>query len=167
MCRTPRPLRRWTTLRQAGTVPDEIARMFTASSKKLGYTPGRSSIPILARPSSPTSPATAPPASRRPAASACWAARPTLPASTPPSATAPTASTGACCPSCWTPRNVLDNGDYVYLPGIRKALLEAADEMTAIAVKPDGGLVEFSGPPGRHDRCRAADPGRWMPHQLL
>ena len=39
--------------------------------------------------------------------------------------------------------NVLDNGDYVYLPGIRKALLEAADEMTAIAVKPDGGLVEF------------------------
>ena len=39
--------------------------------------------------------------------------------------------------------NVLENGDYVYLPGIRKALLEAADEMTAIAVKPDGGLVEF------------------------
>ena len=39
--------------------------------------------------------------------------------------------------------NVLDNGDYVYLPGIRKALLEAADEMTAIAVKRDGGLVEF------------------------
>ena len=39
--------------------------------------------------------------------------------------------------------NVLDNGDYVYLPGIRKALLEAADEMTAIAVKHDGGLVEF------------------------
>ena len=39
--------------------------------------------------------------------------------------------------------NVLDNGDYVYLPGIRKALLEAADEMTAIAVKTDGGLVEF------------------------
>ena len=39
--------------------------------------------------------------------------------------------------------NVLDNGDYVYLPGIRKALLEAADEMIAVAVKPDGGLVEF------------------------
>ena len=37
----------------------------------------------------------------------------------------------------------LDNGDYVYLPGIRKALLEAADEMIAVAVKPDGGLVEF------------------------
>ena len=39
---------------------------------------------------------------------------------------------------------VLDNGDYVYLPGVRKALLEAADEMDAVAVKPDGGLVKFT-----------------------
>ena len=38
----------------------------------------------------------------------------------------------------------LDNGDYVYLPGIRKALLEADDELTAIAVKPDGGVVRFT-----------------------
>ena len=27
----------------------------------------------------------------------------------------------------------LDNGDYVYLPGVRKALLEAADELDAVA----------------------------------
>ena len=40
--------------------------------------------------------------------------------------------------------NVLDNGDYVFLPGVRKALLEAADELEAVAVKPDGGLVTFT-----------------------
>ena len=40
--------------------------------------------------------------------------------------------------------NVLANGDYVYLPGVRKALLEADDELTAIAVKPDGGVVRFT-----------------------
>ena len=39
---------------------------------------------------------------------------------------------------------VLDNGDYVYLPGVRKALLNADDELTAIAVKPDGGVVRFT-----------------------
>ena len=60
--------------------------------------------PTSAPQSLPSSPATVPPASRRPAASACWAARPTLPASTPPSDTAPTASTGACCPSWWRTR---------------------------------------------------------------
>ena len=38
----------------------------------------------------------------------------------------------------------LDNGDYVYLPGVRKALLEAADKLDAVAVKPDGGLVKFT-----------------------
>ena len=62
---------------------------------------------------------------------------------------------------------VLDNGDYVYLPGVRKALLNADDELTAIAVKPDGGVVRFTVSLGAYDRCRAADPGRWMPHQLL
>ena len=40
--------------------------------------------------------------------------------------------------------NVLANGDYVYLPGVRKALLNADDELTAIAVKPDGGVVRFT-----------------------
>ncbi len=40
--------------------------------------------------------------------------------------------------------NVLDNGDYVFLPGVRKALLEAADELEAVAVKPDGGIVKFT-----------------------
>ena len=62
---------------------------------------------------------------------------------------------------------VLDNGDYVYLPGVRKALLNADDELTAIAVKPDGGVVRFYGQPRRYDRRRTPDPGRWMPHQLL
>ncbi len=38
----------------------------------------------------------------------------------------------------------VDNGDYVYLPGVRKALLSADDELTAIAVKPDGGVVRFT-----------------------
>ncbi|MEI3427678.1 MAG: aconitase family protein [Christensenellales bacterium] len=49
---------------------------------------------ISARLSLPTSPATAPPASRRPAASACSAAAPIWRANMPPSVTAPTASTG-------------------------------------------------------------------------
>ena len=40
--------------------------------------------------------------------------------------------------------NVLDNGDYVYLPGVRAALLNKADELEAVAVKPDGGLVRFA-----------------------
>ena len=40
--------------------------------------------------------------------------------------------------------NVLDDGDYVFLPGVRKALLEAADQLEAVAVKPDGGLVKFT-----------------------
>ena len=62
----------------------------------------------------------------------------------PQSATAPTASTGACCRSWWRTPGALDNGDYVYLPGVRKALLEAADELDAVAVKPDGGLVKFT-----------------------
>ena len=57
--------------------------------------------PTLAPPSLPISPAMAPHVSRRLPASACWAARPTLPRSMQPSATAPTASTGACCPSWW------------------------------------------------------------------
>ncbi len=71
----------------------------------------------------PSSPATAPPGSRPPPASGCWAARPTWPRSTPPSATAPTWSTGACCPLCaedvkdWN----LQPGDRIYLPGIRAA----------------------------------------------
>ena len=40
--------------------------------------------------------------------------------------------------------NVLDNGDYVYLPGVRAALLNKADELEAVAVKPDGGIVRFA-----------------------
>ena len=40
--------------------------------------------------------------------------------------------------------NVLDNGDYVFLPGVRKALLEAADVLEAVAIKPDGGIVKFT-----------------------
>ena len=35
-------------------------------------------------------------------------------------------------------------GDCIYLPGVRKALLEAADTMPAVAVKPDGSVKEFT-----------------------
>ncbi len=54
--------------------------------------------PVWAPSSWRSNPATAPPASRPPPASVCWAAAPIWPLSTPPSATAPTWSTGACCP---------------------------------------------------------------------
>ena len=40
--------------------------------------------------------------------------------------------------------NVLDNGDYVFLPGVRAALLNAAEHIEAVAVKPDGGIVRFT-----------------------
>ena len=40
--------------------------------------------------------------------------------------------------------NVLDNGDYVFLPGVRAALLNAAENIEAVAVKPDGGIVRFT-----------------------
>ena len=39
---------------------------------------------------------------------------------------------------------VLANGDYVFLPGVRKALLDAAAEIPAVAVKPDGSTVAFT-----------------------
>ena len=39
---------------------------------------------------------------------------------------------------------VLANGDYVFLPGVRKALLDAAAEIPAVAVKPDGSTVPFT-----------------------
>ena len=39
---------------------------------------------------------------------------------------------------------VLAKGDYVFLPGVRKALLTAAEQLPAVAVKPDGRLVPFA-----------------------
>ena len=39
---------------------------------------------------------------------------------------------------------VLAKGDYVFLPGVRKALLTAAEQLPAVAVKPDGGIVKFT-----------------------
>ena len=36
------------------------------------------------------------------------------------------------------------NGDYIYLPGVRKALLEKADSMPAVVVKADGSVKTFS-----------------------
>ena len=35
-------------------------------------------------------------------------------------------------------------GDYVFVPGIRKAILAGADEMTAYIVKPDGAVSTMS-----------------------
>lgn len=40
--------------------------------------------------------------------------------------------------------SVFELGDCIYLPGVRKALLEAADTMPAVAVKPDGSVREFT-----------------------
>ena len=40
--------------------------------------------------------------------------------------------------------SVFELGDCIYLPGVRKALLEAADTMPAVAVKPDGSVKEFA-----------------------
>ena len=40
--------------------------------------------------------------------------------------------------------SVFELGDCIYLPGVRKALLEAADTMPAVAVKPDGSVKEFT-----------------------
>ena len=127
--------------RRAGALPAEIARVYD-DLKKLATRPMRQ-IPTSARPSSPTSPVTVPPASSR-----------QLPAR------AGRRSNFACeyatkryrsncinwgmLPFLMKDPAVLDNGDYVYLPGVRKALLNADDELTAIAVKPDGGVVRFT-----------------------
>ena len=40
--------------------------------------------------------------------------------------------------------DVLAKGDYVFLPGVRKALLTAEEQLPAVAVKPDGRLVPFA-----------------------
>ena len=40
--------------------------------------------------------------------------------------------------------DLLAKGDYVFLPGVRKALLTAAEQLPAVAVKPDGRLVPFA-----------------------
>ena len=40
--------------------------------------------------------------------------------------------------------SVFELGDCIYLPGVRKALLEAADTMPAVAVKADGSVKEFT-----------------------
>ena len=34
-------------------------------------------------------------------------------------------------------------GDYIFVPGIRKAILEKNDDITACAVKPDGTVTKF------------------------
>ena len=79
--------------REAGEVPAEAAAIL----EKVGG--DMASVPAC----SPTSPATAPPGSRRRPARKCWGDSPTSAMSTPPSGTAPTASTGASCPLPWMP----------------------------------------------------------------
>ena len=39
--------------------------------------------------------------------------------------------------------SVFDLGDYIFVPGIRKAILEGAPQIAAYAVKPDGTVTEF------------------------
>ena len=38
---------------------------------------------------------------------------------------------------------VFELGDYIFVPGIRKSILEKNDDITAYAVKPDGTVTEF------------------------
>ncbi|MBR2702707.1 MAG: hydratase, partial [Oscillospiraceae bacterium] len=38
---------------------------------------------------------------------------------------------------------VFELGDYIFVPGIRRAILEKNDDITAYAVKPDGSVTEF------------------------
>lgn len=40
--------------------------------------------------------------------------------------------------------DVLEKGDYVFLPGVRAALLNAAENIEAVAVKPDGEVTRFT-----------------------
>ena len=99
LCRPRQAVKALDEARTAGTLPEEVQAVY-AALEKAGYKPNAAATNI-APPSLPISPAMAPHVSRRLPASACWAARPTLPRSMQPSATAPTASTGACCPSWW------------------------------------------------------------------
>jgi aconitate hydratase len=39
---------------------------------------------------------------------------------------------------------VFELGDYIFVPGLRKAILEKKDDITAYAVKPDGTVTKFS-----------------------
>ena len=34
-------------------------------------------------------------------------------------------------------------GDYIFIPGLRKTILEKMDDITAYAVKPDGSVIPF------------------------
>ena len=38
---------------------------------------------------------------------------------------------------------VFDLGDYIFIPDLKKAILEKNDDITAYAVKPDGAVVPF------------------------
>ena len=128
--------------RRAGALPAEIARVYD-DLKKLGYTPDAANTNI---------------------GSAIFANKPGDGSAREQAASCQRVLGGAANFACeyatkryrsncinWgmlpflldTP-NVLANGDYVYLPGVRKALLNADDELTAIAVKPDGGVVRFT-----------------------
>ncbi len=126
----------------------------------------RRSPPTSAPPSLPTSPATAPPVSRPPPASACWAARPTLPTSTPPSATAPTASTGACCPSWWRTPACWTTATTSTCPASARLCWKPPTTWTPWPSSRTA--VWWSSPLSwRDDRRRAPDPGGWLPDQLL
>ena len=128
--------------RRAGTLPEEVAKVY-AELEKVGYHPDASATNI---------------------GSAIFANKPGDGSAREQAASCQRVLGGAANFACeyatkryrsncinWgmlpflldTP-NVLDNGDYVFLPGVRKALLEAADELEAVAVKPDGGIVKFT-----------------------
>ena len=82
-------------------------------------------------------------------ASASWAHPQTSQSSTPPSAIVPTASTGAWTPFLVENPEVFELGDYIFVPGIREAVLENKASFSAYAVKPDAPSPSSLSPPVR------------------
>ena len=118
--------------------------------------------------SSPTSPATAPPGSRPPPASGCWAGAPTSAMSLPPSGTAPTASTGACSPSPW-PRGEdfpCAPGDYIFVPDVKAKVLAGEDTFPRPGPHRRGSQAPHPLPEKHHRRGAGAAAHR-LPHEPL
>ncbi len=99
--------------------------------------------PTLAPPSLPISLAMAPHVSRRLPASACWA-RANFAKEYATKRYRSNCINWGMLPFLVEDPSVFELGDCIYLPGVRKALLEVADTMPAVAVKPDGSVKEFT-----------------------
>ncbi len=117
--------------------PARLRSTFSTPSPRLA--PSRRT-PRSAHACSPTSLATAQPASRPLPARRCSAATPTSAMNMPPSVTAATASTGASFLSPSQRRTPFEYvaGDFVYVPGIREAILSGKEEIDAKVISAEG-----------------------------